>query len=52
MLLGTLGSSLLGNMFAGRGINKAGAGIMRAVYGSERSSIKIKFKFHFILQLI
>ena len=33
MLLGTLGATLLGNMLAGKGIN-------RAVCGSKRSSIK------------
>ena len=46
MLLGTLGASLLGNMLAGKGINRAGYGskdlqskggkvIIRAVYGSK-----------------
>ena len=34
MLLGTLGASLLGNILAGkgRGINRAGEGIVRAGY--------------------
>ena len=36
MLLGTLGESLLGNMLAGRGINRAGEGIIRAGYGSKK----------------
>ena len=41
MLLGTLGSTLLGNMLAGKGIvragygNKQGKGIVRAGYGSS-----------------
>ena len=39
MLLGTLGASLLGNIFPSKGVNIAGEGIVRAVYGS---SIKIK----------
>ena len=30
MLLGTLGASLLGNILAGRGINTAGEGVIRA----------------------
>ena len=30
MLLGTLGASLLGNILAGKGINKKGQGINRA----------------------
>ena len=40
MLLGTIGSSLLGNMLAGKGMNTAGEGIIRGGYGSKRSSIK------------
>ena len=43
MLLGALGASLLGNMLAGKGINKAGEGFIRAGYGSKRSSIKKNF---------
>ena len=48
MLLGTLDASLLGNILAGkgintaekgRGINKAGEGIIRAVYGSRSSKM-------------
>ena len=30
MLLGTLGASLLGNLLTGKGINRAGEGILRA----------------------
>ena len=35
MLLGTLGTSLLGNMLAGRGVIRAGEGTIRAGYGSK-----------------
>ena len=34
MLLGTLGGSLLGNFLAGKGINRAGEGFIRAGHGS------------------
>ena len=34
MLLGTLGANLLGNMLAGKRINRAGKGFTRAGYGS------------------
>ena len=30
MLLGTLGASLLGNILAGKGMNRAGEGFLRA----------------------
>ena len=33
MLLDTLGASLIGNILTGRGINRAGEGIVRAGYG-------------------
>ena len=45
MLLGTLGASLLGNILAGkgaiatshgRGMNRAGEGIVRAGYGNKK----------------
>ena len=45
MLLGTLGATLLGNILAGKGINRAGEGaiakrqgrgIARAGYGNEK----------------
>ena len=39
MLLGTLGESLLGNILAGKGMNRAGKGFIRAGY---RYSIKNK----------
>ena len=57
MLLGTLGASLLGNILAGKGINRArkgcginrvGEGIVRAGYG-HRSSKKLDFKCCLIL---
>ena len=35
MLLGTLDSSLLGNILAGKGINRAGEIIIRDVYGNK-----------------
>ena len=36
MLLGTLGVSLLRNVLAGRGINRAGKGIVRAGYRNKK----------------
>ena len=46
MLLGTLGASLLGNILAGKGINKkgrginrAGEGIVRAGYGNKNNKM-------------
>ena len=38
MLLGTLGASLLGNLVTGkgRGINRAGQGVVRAGYGHNK----------------
>ena len=45
MLLGTLGTSLLGNMLAGKGVMRAGEGTVRVGYGSKRSSLKdLQFK--------
>ena len=35
MLLGTLGARLVGNILAGKGINRAGQEIIRAGYGSS-----------------
>ena len=46
MLLGTLGASLLGNILAGKGLNRAREGFIRAGYGSKRSSIKKDFYYH------
>ena len=39
MLLGTLDASLLGNILAGKGINKAGEGIVRADYGNKNNKM-------------
>ena len=36
MLLGTLATSLLGNMLAGRGVIRAGEGTIRGSYGSNK----------------
>ena len=47
MLLGTLGASLLGNILAGKGMNRAGEGFITASY---RYSIKNKdFYYRLIL---
>ena len=43
MLLGTLGASLLGNMFADKGVKRAGEGTARIGYGFKRSSFKKDF---------
>ena len=45
MLLGTLGASLLGNILAGQGINRAGEGVIRAGYGNKRQDHKNKIDF-------
>ena len=37
MLLGTLGASLLGNILAGKGINRVGEGVVRTGYGRHSS---------------
>ena len=39
MLLGTLGASLLWNILSGRGINRAGEGIVRAGYGNKNNKM-------------
>ena len=36
MLLGTLGATLLGNILAEKGINRAREGIVRAGYGNRK----------------
>ena len=36
MLLGTLDANLLGNVLAGKGMNTAGEGIVRAGYGNKK----------------
>ena len=38
MLLGTLGASLLENLLSGKGMHRAGEGIVRAGYGRPLSS--------------
>ena len=45
MLLGTLGASLLGNMLAAKGMNRAREAIIRAGYGSTGFLIKKKKDF-------
>ena len=45
MLLGKLGASLLGNILAGQGINRAGEGVIRAGYGNKRQDHKNKMGF-------
>ena len=39
MLLGTFGASLLGNLLTGKGINRAGEGIVRAGYGNKNNKM-------------
>ena len=39
MLLGTLGASLLGNPLTGKGINRAGEGVLRAGYGNNNNKM-------------
>ena len=36
MLLSALGASFLGNVLAGKGMNRAGEGIVRAAYGNKK----------------
>ena len=38
IILGTLGASLLGNILAGKGMNRAGEGFLRAGQGSSIKS--------------
>ena len=45
MLLDTLGASLLGNLLAGKGINKKGKGINRAGEGIVRARERNKPDF-------
>ena len=44
MLLDTLGASLLENILAGKGINRAGEGIVRAGYGNKKFEKQQKTK--------
>ena len=54
MLLGTLGTGLLGNLLAGKGINETGKRMIKAGYGSKISSIQKVFNstssFNFKIQ--
>ena len=43
MLLDTLGTSLLGNMLAGKGVIRAGEGTARVGYGSKKYSLRKTF---------
>ena len=48
MLLGTLGTGLLGYISAGKGVNRAGQGIVSAGYGKkkvQKTTTKIKMNF-------
>ena len=45
MLLGTLGASLLGNVLADRGINKAGEGVIKGGHGNKKQDHKNKMDF-------
>ena len=47
MLLGTLGASLLGNILAGKGINRAGEGVIRAGYGNEKNKTTTTIRWIF-----
>ena len=37
-MLGTLGANLLGNILAVKGVNRAGEGFVRALYGNKKGS--------------
>ena len=45
MLLGTLSASLLGNILASKGINRAEEGVIRAGYGNKRQDYENKMDF-------
>ena len=45
MLLVTLGTSLIGNILASKGINRAREGVIRAGYGNKRQDHKNKMGF-------
>ena len=46
MILGTLGARLLGNILAGKGINRAGEGVIRAGYGNKKLEKATKWIFN------
>ena len=50
LLLSTLGAILLGNILAGKGMNRAGEGIVRAGYGNKKTRMDIFCRL--IFQLI
>ena len=59
LILGMLGASLSGNILAGKGINRAGEGIVRAAYGNKKRSKKeqqkdniMKIEWIFLCRLI
>ena len=45
MLLGTVGASLLGNILAGKAINRAREGVLRSGYGNKTQDHKKKNGF-------
>ena len=51
ILLATLGATLLGNISAGKGINRAWKGIVRAGYGNKRQNYEKQMDFHCRLNL-
>ena len=51
MLLGTLDASLLGNILAGKGANRAGEGSIRAGYENKIQDHKIKMDIKYRLIL-
>ena len=44
MLSGTLGTSLLGNILAGKGINRAGEGVIRVGYDNKNGETRKREK--------
>ena len=47
MLLDTLGASLLSNILAGKGMNRAGEGFFRAGYGSSIKNKNFQYRLIF-----
>ena len=45
MLLGTLGANLLSNILAGKGMNRAEEGVVKAGEGNKRQDHKNKIDF-------
>ena len=46
MLLGTLGASLLGNILAGKGINRARVGVIRAGHEKKKKIFNATSSFN------